>query len=251
MNTFWANGPKSIFRSLICVNFDVVDSRPINIAIDGYSSCGKSTLAKAIANKLGYIYIDSGAMYRAVTLYVLRKNISVFDREAIQNLLPDIHISFQADQNGILTLLNDEIVENEIRGMRVAEQVSHIAVIPAVRRAMVRQQQKMAEKKGVAMDGRDIGTVVIPDAEVKIFLSAQMEIRVHRRYLQLLEKGQQADKNAIRKNLYTRDYIDSSRSDSPLTKSTGTILMDNSYLHPQEQLEMLYALVQLRLQNSK
>lgn len=226
----------------------MVDQPRINIAIDGYSSCGKSTLAKTIANHLGYLYIDTGAMYRAVTLYVLRKKISVFDREAVRQLLPEISIGFEATETGIRTLLNQEIVEDEIRGMTVAEQVSHIAVIPAVRRAMVRQQQEMAAQKGVAMDGRDIGTVVIPDAEVKVFLTAKMEVRVHRRYLQLQEKGQIEHKNSIRKNLYTRDYIDSTRSDSPLTQSPGAVLIDNSYLTPDEQLDMLLALVKNRLQ---
>lgn len=221
----------------------------INIAVDGYSSCGKSTLAKGLAQRLGYTYIDTGAMYRAVTLYADRQACSVFDRDAVEQLLPNIHISFQPTDSGVLTLLNGEIVEEEIRGMAVAEKVSHIAVIPAVRKAMVRLQKEMAARKGVVMDGRDIGTVVIPDAEVKIFLTAAMEVRVHRRYQQLVKKGQAAHLQAIRKNLYTRDYIDSTRSDSPLTQAPEAVLMDNSHINPEEQLEMSLALIRYRLQN--
>jgi len=226
-----------------------VTQRRINIAVDGYSSCGKSTLAKGLALRLGYTYIDTGAMYRAVTLYAIRHNCSVFDRAAVAELLPDIHIRFETTQTGVSTLLNEEVVEEEIRGMAVAEKVSHIAVIPAVRRAMVHQQKEMAAQKGVAMDGRDIGTVVIPDAEVKIFLTASMEVRVQRRYQQLRKKGQAADIKAIRKNLYTRDYIDSTRSDSPLTRSEGAVVMDNTSITPEEQLEMSLALINYRLQN--
>lgn len=221
----------------------------INIAVDGYSSCGKSTLAKALALRLGYIFIDTGAMYRAVTLYALRRQCPVFDRTAVARLLPDIHLGFQTTQTGVLTLLNGEVVEEEIRGMAVAEKVSHIAVIPAVRRAMVEQQKAMAAEKGVVMDGRDIGTVVMPDAEVKIFLTARMDVRVQRRYLQLRKKGQHTNQIAIRKNLYTRDYIDSTRSDSPLTQAVSAIVMDNSNVSPDEQLEMSLALVNYRLQN--
>lgn len=226
-----------------------VTKKRINIAIDGYSSCGKSTLAKALALRLGYTYIDTGAMYRAVTLYAIRRNCSVFDQSAIADLLPEINIRFQTTETGVCTLLNDEIVEEEIRGMAVAEKVSHIAVIPAVRRAMVQQQKAMAAQKGVAMDGRDIGTVVIPDAEVKIFLTASTEERVQRRFQQLQKKGMEADVFAIRKNLYTRDYIDSTRSDSPLTQAKDAVLMDNSNISPEEQLQMSLALVNYRLQN--
>lgn len=226
-----------------------VTKKRINIAIDGYSSCGKSTLAKALALRLGYTYIDTGAMYRAVTLYTIRQRCSVFDRQAVANLLPDIHIRFQTTPTGVRTLLNEEVVEEDIREMAVAEKVSHIAIIPAVRRAMVQQQREMAAQKGVAMDGRDIGTVVIPDAEVKIFLTASTEKRVQRRFLQLQKKGMEADVFAIRKNLYTRDYIDSTRSDSPLTAAQDAVLMDNSNISPEEQLEMSLALVNYRLQN--
>ena len=218
----------------------------INIAIDGHSSCGKSTLAKAIAQRLGYTYIDSGAMYRAVTLWVLRKGISVYDYQAVEKELPFINIQFSPTAEGILTHLNGELVEDQIRGMEVSNHVSPIAVIPAVRRAMVAQQQAIGKDKGVAMDGRDIGTVVFPNAEVKIFLTASMDKRVERRHLQLMEAGKETSVFDIRKNLHTRDYIDSTRSDSPLTKTEGAVVIDNTFLSREEQLEILDALVQYR-----
>lgn len=226
-------------------------SHRINIAIDGYSSCGKSTLARDLALRLGYIYIDTGAMYRAVTLHVQRQQCSVFDRQAVASLLPEITITFQTSPQGMQTILNGEVVEEEIRSMAVAQQVSQIAVIPAVRRAMVHQQKAMARQKGVAMDGRDIGTVVIPDAELKLFVTADMEVRVQRRLLQLLQSGQEAEQQAIRRNLYSRDYIDSTRSDSPLCKAPGAVLIDNSALSPDEQLEMVLALVHHRSQKHR
>ncbi|MEM6378966.1 MAG: (d)CMP kinase [Bacteroidota bacterium] len=220
----------------------------INIAIDGHSSCGKSTLAKALAKALDYTYIDSGAMYRAVTLYAIQQQIDVLDRDAIAAALPNIHIHFEPGIEGPQTFLNGKNVEKAIRGMGVAQKVSPVAVIPAVRRAMVHQQQLLGKNCGVAMDGRDIGTVVFPDAAVKIFLTATMATRVERRYLQLLQNGQEVSKNKILKNLHTRDYIDSTRSDSPLTRTPGAIIIDNTYLSEPEQLAMVLGLVRHRIQ---
>lgn len=220
----------------------------INIAIDGHSSCGKSTLAKALAKALDYTYIDSGAMYRAVTLFAIQQQIDVLDRAAMAAALPHIQIHFEPSENGPQTFLNGQNVEKEIRGMDVAKKVSPVAVIPAVRRAMVQQQQQLGSNRGVAMDGRDIGTVVFPDAAVKIFLTATMATRVERRHLQLLQNGQEASKNEILKNLHTRDYIDATRSDSPLTRTPGAIVVDNTYLSEAEQLSMVLGLVQYRIQ---
>ena len=215
----------------------LLDSKKINIAIDGHSSCGKSTLAKALAHQLNYTYIDSGAMYRAVTLYTLRQKINVFDQAAVAELLPDIHIRFEQSGTGVRTLLNDRSVEEEIRSMEVS----------AVRKAMVRQQQHIGRDKGVVMDGRDIGTVVFPDAEVKLFVTAEMEERVRRRHLQLKQQGKKVSSGDIRKNLYTRDYIDSTRSDSPLTKAPDAVLFDNTSISEAEQMEMILALIRHRL----
>lgn len=220
----------------------------INIAIDGHSSCGKSTLAKALAKRLDYTYIDSGAMYRAVTLFAIQQQIDVLDRDAMAAALPHIQIHFEPGEHGPDTFLNGQNVEKEIRGMEVAKKVSPVAVIPAVRRAMVKQQQQLGSNCGVAMDGRDIGTVVFPDAAVKIFLTATMATRVERRHLQLLQNGQNVSKTEILKNLHTRDYIDATRSDSPLTRTPGAIVIDNTYLSEAEQLAMVLGLVQHRIQ---
>ncbi|MEO0339077.1 MAG: (d)CMP kinase [Bacteroidota bacterium] len=220
----------------------------INIAVDGYSSCGKSTLAKALAHRLGYTFIDSGAMYRSVTLHALRKGVNPLDVEQVTALLPEINLHFEYQANTLITFLNHENVEGLIRTMEVSSQVSHIAVIPEVRRAMVAQQQAIGRQKGVVMDGRDIGTVVFPDAELKIFMVAAMETRVQRRFEQLQSQGKASTLHAIRKNLFTRDYIDSTRSDSPLKRAVGAVTIDNTYLTEQEQLAMVDALVQSRLQ---
>ncbi len=221
----------------------------INIAVDGYSSCGKSTLARALAKRLGYLFIDSGAMYRSVTLYALRKGVDPLDVEKVAALLTDIHIHFEYQDDRLITFLNQEKVESAIRSMEVSSQVSHIAVIPEVRRAMVAQQQALGQQKGVVMDGRDIGTIVFPDAELKIFMMAAMETRVQRRFEQLLHQGKSTSLKAIRKNLFTRDYIDSTRSDSPLKKAVGAVTIDNTFLSEEEQLEIVHTLVQIRLKN--
>lgn len=221
--------------------------KKIIIAIDGYSSCGKSTLAKAMARALGYLYIDSGAMYRAVTLFLQQNNIPPSNRSSVANALQDIHIRFENHPSGPRTLLNDQDVEQQIRGMEVAAMVSSVAAIPEVRRQLVRQQQLMGVERAIAMDGRDIGTVVFPSAELKIFLTAGLEERVGRRLLQLEASGIFLSAGDIRRNLLERDYIDSTRSDSPLTKAPGCIVIDNSNLTEQEQLLMSLALAQARI----
>lgn len=219
----------------------------ITIAVDGYSSCGKSTLARALAQSLGYTYIDSGAMYRAVTLYVLEQGIDPRDWEGVAAILPDIHIGFDIESGAPRTILNGRDVEDRIRSMEVSSHVSPIATIPAVRRKMVDQQQDLGEFGGIVMDGRDIGTVVFPDAEVKLFLTADMEERIRRRQKQLAHKGKDVVASDIRRNLFVRDYIDATRSDSPLTKAPGAVVIDNTNLTPIEQLSICLALVKSRL----
>lgn len=219
----------------------------IQIAIDGYSSCGKSTLAKAIAQSLGYIYIDSGAMYRAVTLYFLSHAIDPLDLAAAHCALQNIHISFVHTTEGIHTILNGEDVEHRIREMDVAGRVSQVATNVEVRRAMVHQQRNLAHGVGVVMDGRDIGTVVFPQAALKIFLTASVEERVKRRYLQLKNQGKSIPFNDIRHNLLTRDYIDSTRSDSPLMKAKDSVVIDNTNLSEIEQLHISLALIHERI----
>ena len=212
--------------------------KKIIIAIDGYSSCGKSTLAKALSKKLHYAYVDTGAMYRAVTLYFLDNNINLDDEYDVKNALEQLEVHFERIEGKNTTFLNGNNVENEIRSMRVSDAVSQVAAISEVRRAMVRQQKMMGKRKGVVMDGRDIGTVVFPDAELKIFLTAEPETRVQRRYDELKQKGELIDISEIRKNLSERDRIDTSRSDSPLRKADDALVLDNSQLNEQEQLEI-------------
>ena len=216
-------------------------NQKIIIAIDGHSSCGKSTVAKTLARLLGYIYIDSGAMYRAVTLYALRNNwISggVPDTGKIIAGLKNIKITFtwdeQTEKN--TTCLNGENVEEEIRRMEVSQNVSPVSTIPEVRQEMVKQQRENGKNKGIVMDGRDIGTVVFPDAELKIFMTASPEVRAQRRYLELKEKGQNVDFNEILQNVKERDRIDSERKVSPLRKADDALILDNSNLTREEQL---------------
>lgn len=219
-----------------------MSKRKIIIAIDGHSSCGKSTLAKSLARELGYIYIDSGAMYRVVTLYALRKGWIVDgqpDRERIISGLKDIQITFEWDEatEKNTTFLNGENVEDEIRQLEVSQNVSPVSTIAEVRAEMVKQQQKNGKNKGIVMDGRDIGTVVFPDAELKIFMTASPEIRAQRRFLELREKGQEVDFNEILKNVEERDSIDSTRKVSPLKKAEDAVVLDNSFLSREEQLQ--------------
>lgn len=219
--------------------------KKIVIAIDGYSSCGKSTMAKNLARQLGYVYVDTGAMYRAVTLYALRHQLFEADGEvdaaSLQRAMPDIRISFQfnAQTGKPDTYLNDELVEQEIRTMQVSERVSKIAALPFVRTALVAQQQRMGKDKGIVMDGRDIGTVVFPHAELKIFVTASAKVRAQRRYDELQQKGMSARYDDILKNVQERDYIDSHREVSPLRKAEDAIELDNSNLTIDEQQQWL------------
>lgn len=220
--------------------------KKINIAIDGHSSCGKSTLAKAMAEKLHYIYVDSGAMYRAVTLYFLENEVDLNDDQAVAAALDQIKIHFERGDQGIQTYLNGKQVESEIREMRVSGMVSPVAAISKVRRAMVRQQQKMGAHRGVVMDGRDIGTVVFPDAELKIFLTAEPDERARRRFEELKKKGSSVSMEEIRKNLLERDHIDSNREDSPLRRAVDAVVIDNTHLTPDQQLELALELADSR-----
>ena len=215
--------------------------RKITIAIDGLSSCGKSTMAKDLAKKIGYVYVDTGAMYRAVTLFALRNGL--FDEEGnvktddLEARMDEVNVSFKfnAETGRPDTYLNDELVEGEIRGMEVSDHVSLIAAIPFVRTAMVAQQQQMGRDKGIVMDGRDIGTTVFPDAELKVFVTASAEVRAERRYKELLGKGMEADYDEILKNVQERDYLDSHREVSPLKKADDALELDNSHLTIDEQ----------------
>lgn len=213
--------------------------RKITIAIDGHSSCGKSTMAKDLARKIGYIYVDTGAMYRAVTLYALRNGM-LDDKESLEQALGDIKITFRLNEESRPeTYLNGENVEREIRSIEVSNHVSPIATLPFVRKFLVAQQQAMGTEKGIVMDGRDIGTVVFPDAELKIFVTASAEVRAQRRYDELKAKGQEASYDEILKNVVERDYIDSHREVSPLRKADDAIELDNSHMTIAQQNEWL------------
>ena len=210
----------------------------ITIAVDGYAACGKSTLAKALAKALDYGYVDSGAMYRAVTLYFLDHNIDLENEAAVANALENIHIHFGMVEGMNHTFLNDRNVETEIRSMRVSKLVSPVATISAVRRKMVALQQRLGAEGGIAMDGRDIGTVVFKDAELKLFLTASIEERTRRRLSEWASKGiKDITADQVQENLLSRDHIDSTREDSPLRQAEDAIEIDNSLLTPEEQLD--------------
>ncbi|TXK51585.1 (d)CMP kinase [Pontibacter qinzhouensis] len=215
--------------------------KKIVIAIDGYSSCGKSTTAKRVAAELGYAYIDTGAMYRAVTLYFLQNHVSFTNPKEISKALDSIDVAFnynpKVKRNEVY--LNGLNVEDEIRKMYISNQVSEVSVLVEVRRAMVAQQQKMGRKRGVVMDGRDIGTAVFPDAEVKIFMTADVDTRAKRRQQELLEKKQLVNLNEIKENLEKRDLIDSTRAESPLRRAEDAYLLDTSYMIIDEQVEFV------------
>lgn len=218
--------------------------KKITIAIDGYSSCGKSTMAKDLARSIGYVYIDTGAMYRAVTLYAMRHGIihsGSIDADKLQAEMGNINISFKLNtETGMPdTYLNGELVEREIRTLEVSNNVSPIATLAFVRAAMVCQQQAMGKEKGIVMDGRDIGTTVFPDAELKIFVTASPEVRAQRRYDELKSKGMPAEYNDILANVKERDYIDSHREVSPLRQAEDAIVLDNSHMTIPEQKEWL------------
>jgi len=229
-----------------------MSKQKIIIAIDGHSSCGKSTVAKQLARELGYIYIDTGAMYRVVTLVALRNGWienKVPDSEKVINGLKDMTITFQWDEKSgkNTTFLNGENVEEEIRRLEVSENVSPISTIPEVRKEMVRQQRENGKNKGIVMDGRDIGTVVFPDAELKIFMTASSEIRAQRRFLELKEKGLDVNYEEVLANVEGRDKIDSTRAISPLKKADDALVLDNSYMTREEQLEWSINKVKERL----
>lgn len=215
-------------------------SRKINIAIDGYSSCGKGTLAKALAKKLSYIFIDSGAMYRAVTLFLLRNNVNIANEIEIESRLNEIQLEFkQSDDNDRFEIyLNGENVESQIRDLSVASKVSEVAKVSAVRKKLVEMQQAIGQNKGVVMDGRDIGTVVFPDAELKIFMTASTEVRAQRRFKEMIAAGKIVELAEVQQNLIDRDRIDSSRDDSPLTMNDTYHELDNSFLSQEQQFDL-------------
>ncbi|HEX8428546.1 (d)CMP kinase [Hymenobacter sp.] len=215
--------------------------RKIVIAIDGYSSCGKSTTAKAVAAELGYAYIDTGAMYRAVTLYLLENNIRFDDLPRVEQALHEMHITFKRNRKtGRNELcLDGRIREDEIRQMRISNLVSEVSSIPAVRHAMVAQQQRMGRKRGVVMDGRDIGTTVFPDAEVKIFMTAEVQTRAERRRDELALKGEQVAVEEIVENLRKRDHLDSTRTESPLRRAADAVMLDTTHMMIDEQVDFV------------
>ncbi|MEM8907009.1 MAG: (d)CMP kinase [Bacteroidota bacterium] len=220
--------------------------RKITIAIDGHSSCGKSTLAQDLSEALNYLYISSGAMYRAVTLFFLQQKVDIKNEDAVRAALEQIQIHFEVENDQTLTFLNGKNVETEIRKMYVSDFVSPVSAISSVRKAMVAQQQAMGINQGIVMDGRDIGTVVFKDAALKIFLTADPDVRTQRRYDELLAKGEPVDFDQVKANLLKRDHIDSTRSDSPLRKAEDAIVIDNSNLSKKEQMAMVLALVKER-----
>jgi len=220
-------------------------NKKIIIAIDGHASCGKSTLAKTIAKNLQYIYLDSGAMYRAVTLYVIENNVDILNKKSLLNALQNINIAFRynAETQQSDTYLNEKNVEKQIRSKKVAQRVSEVATIAEVRHFLVEQQRNIGKNRGLVCDGRDIGTVVFPDAELKIFLTANLITRTQRRYDELQAKGIVMTAAEIADNLQQRDFIDSTREVSPLRKAEDAIVLDNSNLNRTEQLQQVLELV--------
>ena len=212
-------------------------TKNIVVAIDGYSSCGKSTLAKALAKTLHFIYIDSGAMYRAVTLYFLRNEVDISDHDAIIDALDHIDLNFHSRDYQSHILLNGEEVSEEIRQMPVSENVSTVAAVKEVRQAMVKQQQKMGKSKNIVMDGRDIGTAVFPDAQVKLFMTADPKIRAERRFKELQATNSELTLEDIFENLAHRDFLDTTREESPLIRAEDAVILDNTELTEQQQLE--------------
>jgi len=209
----------------------------IVIAIDGYSSCGKSTLAKALAKKLHFVYVDSGAMYRAVTLYFIRNQVDIQHPEEVKKALAQIHLNFHSRDYQTHITLNDEEVSDEIREMKVSEQVSAVSALKVVREEMVKQQQRMGSSKNIVMDGRDIGTTVFPDATLKFFMTADPKVRAERRYKEMIANGAKITLEEVFENLAHRDYSDTTRQESPLTRAEDAIVLDNTDLTPEEQLQ--------------
>ena len=233
-----------------------MNTKKIIITLDGFSSSGKSSMAKSLAKKIGYIYVDSGAMYRAVTLFCLQNNLifnEIIDEEKLKSQIENIKISFVPNaENGVSeTYLNGKNVEKKIRSLLVSNYVSPVSAIKFVLEAMVRLQQEMGREKGIVMDGRDIGTVVFPDAELKIFVTATPEIRAQRRFLEMKEKGEMVVYEDILENVNKRDFIDQNRSESPLRKADDAIILDNSRLTIDEQYEWLIKQYELSQKNAK
>mgnify|MGYP001592412981 CR=1 FL=1 len=230
--------------------------KKIIIAIDGYSSCGKSTFAKAIAKELNYLYIDSGAMYRAVTLYCMRRRFisnESLDMESILDELKDIHVEFvyNPDIEEYETFLNSENVENEIRGIEVSRYVSRISMISEVRTRMVELQRQIGIFKGIVMDGRDIGTVVFPDADLKIFMKASVEIRAKRRYDEMKGKGIDVNYEEIERNIIARDITDENRDISPLRRADDALILDNTRMTVKEQMEWVLDIIEKKINGSR
>jgi cytidylate kinase len=224
--------------------------KKILIAIDGYAACGKSTLAKQLASHLHYLFLDTGAMYRAVTLYLLDNHINWLNNKLLNDVLDNISITFQRNENGkIHCLLNGDDVEEQIRSMHVSNKVSEVAAVSAVRKFLVQQQQIIGKEKGIVMDGRDIGTVVFPHAELKLFVTADMETRVQRRLLELQSNDIQVSEEDIRNNLIKRDYEETTRADSPLIKAADAIVIDNTNLTPAEQFKIALNLAEKIIQS--
>ncbi len=226
----------------------------ITIAIDGYSSCGKSTLAKQLASKLGYTYVDSGAMYRAITLYAIENDLASKQHINVEGLVDqldqiDVDLKYDAEKERVTTFLNGKDVEDEIRSMRVSEVVSQVSVVKEVRAKLRSIQQYLGKQGGVVMDGRDIGTAVFPNAELKLFMTASPEVRAQRRFDELKTKGQEVSFEAIRENLSSRDKEDTSRKENPLTQAEDAVVLDNSDLNQKEQLELVLGWVGKRVEN--
>jgi cytidylate kinase len=228
--------------------------KKIIVAIDGFSSCGKSTMAKTLARETGYIYVDTGAMYRAVSLFCIRNGWmtdSELNTAAIEKHIAEIQLEFRTNENGKAEMyMNGENIEKEIRTLDVANGASKVSTLGAVRRELVRQQQKMGEKKGIVMDGRDIGTVVFPEAELKIFLTASAEVRAQRRWDEMRAKGENVSYEEVLANVIERDFRDQNRDESPLRKAVDAIEIDNTTLQPNEQQEILRQLFEIKLLNT-
>ncbi len=229
-----------------------IERKKLVIAIDGYSSCGKSTIARDLAKVLNYIYIDTGAMYRAVTLYAMKNGILAegeMDLEKLKSSLPEINITFKQNPETKLneTYLNGKNVEKEIRRMDVSNNVSRVSTIKEVREYLVKLQREMAKQGGVVMDGRDIGTVVLPDADLKIFMTAKPEVRAERRFKELQAKGEEVSFDEIVKNIEERDHLDTTRKESPLRQADDAIVLDNSNMTPDEQLQWIVDLVNKKM----
>lgn len=220
---------------------------PFVIAIDGYSSCGKSTLARALADELGFVYVDSGAMYRAVTFYFIEKNIELQDRAAVKQALEQVDISLKTNREGSRVFLNGRDISREIRQMPVSNLVSEVSAIPEVRHKMVQLQQAMGQKENLVMDGRDIGTVVFPEAPFKVFMTARPQIRARRRFDELRARGLDISFEQVYDNLLKRDHDDTTRAESPLVKAPDALELDNSFMSRREQLAWIVEKVKKRL----